>query len=99
MENKENKSPIIGKFIILAMFIYASVLNNPLFISIILGFIISLFIMSLLETNDKDIMDLLVTRDLPENILQRCVEILCFWLGFFMLSTILIYNLITNNLT
>lgn len=96
MKDEEMRSPIVGRLITLAMFIYASVLNSPLFISIMLGFITSVFIVFLLETNDKDLMETAMTKEISGNIIQKYSEILCFGFAVFTVVTIITYNAITN---
>lgn len=88
---------LIGKVLILGMFIYASMLNNALFISILLGAVVSFIFISIAELNDNDIMDFTLSEKITEDMLKKSGEMLCFGFAVFMIVTILIYNKLVIN--
>lgn len=88
---------ILNRLMLIATLIYAATLNDLLFISIVGGFLISVLFVLIIESNDRELMNWPVTGEMPEHIIKKYGEVLFFGFAIFVLTTILFYNLFTNN--
>lgn len=91
MDNK-----ILLRIIMFAIIVYAAMINLTLVFSMLLSLAITVIFVLLIEVNDKDIIKIYKTNEVPDNVTKKYIEILLMGVCTFIALTALINKLITN---